>query len=543
MNLGLEVVNWFNNVSTTRSTYEEQLQDLNRYLAPSSYGFNSRSGDGNVDRTNIFDSTPERASDDLASSLLGMLVSPIFDKFKLIPLDKRIAKRKDVADFLYTAREKISDHLTQTRSCFMKTAGNVMLQTVRYGDGPFLIHRDKAKKLVKFAALPKQEVYYQRDIYGEVMVFFRKVLMTPLQIKKEFDLSEAGYDVNQRNELEIKIKNEPNSEREILQAVYERKDVKVTGSLPKNKKYASVWVDIDKKVVLRESGFDYFPFYAPAWNLGPGEDYGRGPGHRALPDIITLNLMEKKNLAAAEVMVTPPLIMPYDIMDDDPDLSPAAINYINLSRAMFGTQFAKPEALNLIQNLPISVEMQDRKRQAILLAFYNDLLEDDKRVEMSATESQGRFNDRVRRFSGPFANLETEFLEPVVMNTYKALVEFGELTPPDDLKDIKVAFTTAMYEAQQAIRLQALQQATAILAQMSQLPPNLAGSYKQEELAPYVFKATGADTNLLEDPQVVRERAEQAEQIQQDQIDSKSFAQAARGARDLNQALQIGQGL
>lgn len=541
MNVALEWCSIFDNVVAVRSNYDYQFNRLNKYLNPSSTKFfQSSNGDGNVSRLDLYDGTPERACDDLASSLLVMLVSPIEDKFNLVPMDKDQRDSKIHIDALKTAKNWVADHLTRPDTCFMKAASNVLRSVVGYGDGPFLMHRDVKKKLVKFAALAKQEVYFQRNQYGEVLNFFREVHMTPIQLKREFGDEKSGNtDERYWRELDEKIKGNPNEERKIINVVYEREDYEPKTFDGSKMKYASIWVDYERKVVLKESGFEYWPFYAPAWSLGPGEDYGRGPGHRALPDIITLNLMEKKNLAAVEVMITPPLIMPYDIMEDDIDLSPAAINYINLSRAMFGTQFIKPEPLNTIQNLPIGIEMQDRKRNQILLAFYNDILQDNKaNLEQSATESNNTQINNIRKFGGPLSNLETDLVEPIIRFVFEAGVAFGEIELPDDMKDVKVGFTTAMHEAHQAIRLQALQNAAGILTQFASGGVQVQG-LKMEELAPYVFKATGADTNLLEDPEVTKQKAQAAEQAQQDQVDAGSFKDAAAGLKDLNQAQQL----
>ena len=525
----------FDNVTSVRSNYDIEFNRLNKYLSPSSVKFfQSKNGDGNVNRLEIFDGTPERASDDLASSLLGMLLNPLQDKFSLVPANKELRDSKIHKDQLIKAKNWIVDHLSRADTSFMKAMSSVLQNVVNYGDGPFFIYRDKKKKLVKFAALPKQEVYFQRDMYGDIINYYREIYMTPIQLKREFEA--AGGDGNARywKEINEKINTDPNDERKVINIVFERDDYKTRTLNVAEKKYASLWIDYDHKVLLKESGYDYFPFFAPAWRLSPGEDYGRGPGHRALPDIITLNLMEKNNLAAAEVMIKPPLIMPYDIMEDDVDLSPAAINYIQLSRAMFGTQFIKPEPLNVIQDLPISVQMQDRKRNLILLAFYNDLLQDDKRVEQSATESNNRMMSNIRKFSGPFSNLENDLLQAVIKEVYQAGIEFGEIEVDSELKDVNVAFTTAMYEAQQQMRLQALQAAGTILTQFFAGGIQIPG-IKQELLAEYVFKATGADSNLLEDPEVARQQLEQQRQVQQDSVDTRSFKDVASGLKDIQQ--------
>ena len=107
MNAALEWCSVFDNVVSVRQNYDYQFNRLNKYLNPSSTKFfQTKDGDGNVSRLDLYDGTPERACDDLASSLLGMLVNPIEDKFHLIPMDKDLRDSKLHIDALKKDQQK-----------------------------------------------------------------------------------------------------------------------------------------------------------------------------------------------------------------------------------------------------------------------------------------------------------------------------------------------------------------------------------------------------------------------------------------------------
>lgn len=542
-----ELKRFFDNVKSNRSSYDKDLQEINYYLSPSSRNFTGGSKDGQVDRAPIYNNNAERDSDDLVSSLINMVVYPIEDKFYLKPTKKNQKLNKKETDYLAEAKDEIVHHLTLNKSYFLAAASNIFQNIVNYGDGPWIAERDTGKKIVKFASLPKQEVYVQRDIFGEAMVYFREVKMTALQIKKEFYekrvLDECEYTQQDWDKFETKIVSAPNEEWTIVQAVYERKEFTKNG-VGSEKQYASVWLDHSQGKMIRNSGFDYMPFRASAWKLLSGEDYGRGPGHRAIDDIKTLNMMERDNMAASGIMLIPPVTMPYDLMDDEPDFSQAAINYINVSKAMFNLGITKPETMNVIQDLPMSVQMQDRKAAAISRAFYSDLLQDTKaNLEQSATEAAQNKVDRIGKMTRPLLCIRSTFLQEVLEIVYESLVAFGILKPPETLKRLDIAFTDAIYQAQMAAKIQLLERALSVGASFKSLPPELQASVEESDFLPTVFNMVGADPRFLKDTNDAQEAVDKERQIRQDNVDADSLKNAAGGINDLQKAFATSQQL
>lgn len=542
-----ELKRFFDNVKSNRSSYDKDLQEINYYLSPSSKNFLSNGKDGTTDRSGIYNNNAERDSDDLVSSLINMVVYPIEDKFYLKPTRKNQKLNQKEKNYLAEAKDEIVHHLTLNKSYFLASAANIFQNIVNYGDGPWIAQRDIGKKIVKFASLPKQEVYVQRDIFGEVMVYFREVKMTALQIKREFYekrvLDKCEYDQMDWDKFDQKIKTAPNEEFTIVQAVYERKEY-VKNGIGHEKQFASEWFDHSQGKMVRNSGFDYMPFRASAWKLLSGEDYGRGPGHRAIDDIKTLNMMERDNMAASGIMLIPPVTMPYDLMDDEPDFSQAAINYINVSKAMFNLGITKPETMNVIQDLPMSVQMQDRKAAAISRAFYADLLQDTKaNLEQSATEAAQNKVDRIGKMTRPLLCIRSTFLQEVLEIVYDSLVAFDVLEPPETLKKLDIAFTDAIYQAQMAAKLQLLERALAAGANFKSLPPELQASLEESEFLPTIFDMVGADPRFLKDTEQAQKAVDTERQIRQDNVDSESLKNAAGGINDLQQAFATSQKL
>ena len=80
-----------------------------------------------------------------------------------------------------------------------------------------------------------------------------------------------------------------------------------------NKPYASIYIEPTQKIVIRESGFDEFPYVCPRFLKASFEmGYGRSPAMTALPDTMMINAMSKVTITAAQKQIDPPLMVPDD---------------------------------------------------------------------------------------------------------------------------------------------------------------------------------------------------------------------------------------
>lgn len=547
---GAEYCAFFDRVKNIRETgFDQDWNTLMEYFDPQSHGFFSNSNSPGISsRTKIFDSTPERAQEDLSSAMFSMMINPSRKYLNFEIIDPE-ADTFETIKFKQEASDYVLKVFASAESNFFDTAVDVFHSTPLYGQSYATMRKLVKEKECKFASIPTQEGYVQRDEFKKCTAFFRKVMMTARQIRTQFSKS-PGNELSKSDweDYETKERMAPGTQMQVIQLIIAEDDAVNDDYVEKKlQPYCSIWIDYTKKKVLEKRGLDYFPILAPAWKIKSGEQYGKGVGHRALADTAVLHQMVKDNLGAAQAMITPAIAAPFGLtVDDQIDLSPLAINWTQTnaaSLAMGGMTEIKP--IHVITQLPIGLDMEDRRRQGIMKAFYGDLLQEFKNAEMSATESSQNAQARIAKLTGPFMRIEYDFLAPAAMFVLKSGIEFGHLKLPDSLKKKKIrpVFTTALYDALKNQKLAQVEKALSSLGNMSGLPPAVANGLLQGELLMEIFDLAGASLKIVRDPADTEKMNQEQRQNEAMQAQAAASAQAGAGVKDLSQAFVNTSGL
>ena len=523
----------FEEAKSERSIRDTESQEITLHIAPQSKGFTNFAAKGDVDRTKIFDSQPERSADDLISSMAGYLASPDKKWFKL-GLEGQEKPSYEAKTKLDTAGNKVRKHLAQARTNFYPTIASMAQQAVHHGQAFVYVHKmiKGRKKFVKFCTLPVQECYLQRDSYNDILYFFRYYELKKTVLLHEFDLDKSELDDHEKRK--IREPGNENTPNKILHTIVDKKLAERLGVEAK-KAYVSVYYHYNYKKILHVDHLDYFPIVAPYWDLLPDENYGRGPGHKALAEIRVLNQMIRDNLAAVNVMLSPPMAAMIDYLaapERGIDLSPNALVYLTLSSASAATGLIKPEPINTVQDVPISVEMENQKRNQIRSTFLEDLLSDDKRVEMSATETQLRQMSKVLKLTRPITNLTTTGLAPLVMLTIEILDSWDIIDVDFEDEELEPVIMTALHDAINLSKVQILERVFASLTNTAAIPPQIINNFDMRELLEYFMEKYGADLDLLKS----EEEAQAAQEQEERQQGIENLGSVASATKDLSTA-------
>jgi|GEM_PF-4501678 len=529
----------FEDCEKDRANYDNEWRSISEYLSPESRGFNSTNTDGFIDQNKILDSTPERAAEDLSSALVSMMATQS-KKWGSLAIEGLSEEEQEfeLKTNLQIATDRVLEHLGRSKANFYTCFGDVTDDLILYGQGYAYMHStiEGKAKYVRFCRLPPQDCYIKRNSYNDIFYFFRKYKLDLDVLLSEFDgLSKAECSDHDKKQ----IKESGQKEYTILHCIMKSKYAENLGcSLKTKKDYVSLYYIYDKKIKIWEDGYSIFPIVAPSWKRKAGSSYGRGPGHKALPDIKVLNNMIQSNLGAAETMITPPMAVPYDLMvDTSVDLSPKALVYLSMQEASLTTGIIKPEPIVSVSNLPISLEMEDRRRNGIVQSFFSDLLIDFKNAEMSATETSVRENARVRKLTNYILRIEDEFLAPAFLFVFNQLQEWKDLNIPDDF-EFKVEFRSALYDAVNAQKVTLLERALISLSNTKAIDPSILGALKEEKLVKYIFDNLGADLKMIKSS----EEIEQAKAQRQEAEQVMNMQGAAGAVKDLSQAMALQQG-
>jgi hypothetical protein len=150
------------------------------------------------------------------------------------------------------------------------------------------------------------EMFIGESEEGEVDIQLREYYIPLRNLIRTF-----GEDKVHADRVKQAEKN-PLKEIRCLWAVVPR-DERIEGLLSsKQKRFASYYIDIEKKTLLREGGYDDLPTVSGRCILDAGEEYGRSPGSNAVRDVKMANLMSKADLLGAQNLVDRPVDIPIE---------------------------------------------------------------------------------------------------------------------------------------------------------------------------------------------------------------------------------------
>ena len=298
--------------------------------------------------------------------------------------------------------------------------------------------------------------------------------------------------------------------------------------------FASMYICMETKMVMQESGFQEFPYVVPRFLKATGEVMGRSPAMVALPDVKMLNLMSKTIIQAAQKLIDPPLLVP-----DDGFLLPVRTQPGGLNFFRSGTRDTITP-LNTGANIPIGLNMEEQRRTAIRSAFYVDQLLTGGSPNMTATEVVQRQEERMRVIGPVLGRLMNEMLRPMIDRVFALMLRADMLAPPPEILqglDVDVEYVSPLARAQKSSSLNSTMKALEILLPLAQALP-VADHINADGLVNHIMDSLGVPKKVVKpQSEVDAGREEQAAQQQammerqeasQDVQDVAQIAQASR---------------
>lgn len=503
MDRGEAVLRRLRGLEDKRRPFEPLWDDVGKYVLP--LRRDTGSSPGRKRQENIFDATPTRAANRLASALNSML-TPRGSRW----LRGRPAGPYDSLDVLEWT-EEVSMRIWQA-FCSSNFHPRVNEFYLDYGTiGTAVLYFDEG---FAFDVLPIWECYIDEDAWGAVDTLFRKFRLTARQAVQKFDAGNLPEDVRTASE------KTPDREFEFIHAVCPRRDLPGSGG---SHPFASVWLDSASGKVLDESGYWEFPYMVARWMKCSGEVYGRSPAIEAMPDIKNLHSMAKANLKAARLITEPPL----DV-EDNTYLTPIRTGAGQINRRTQGSRPLAP--LYTVTELPVALEIQNQLRAAVNESFYYQQLSLIDNDRMTATEVLQRTEENMRILGPNYDRLERDLLNPLVKRAYGILFRAGMiLPPPEGIAGDPFVYESPMARAQRLNDLTSINQGIAVLAPLIQMKPDITDTIDLDEIAREAWKLSGVSPSAIRD-------AKEVQAIRQERNAAMMAAQEAQMAQALAKA-------
>jgi hypothetical protein len=524
-------------LETQRKTADQIWDLIRRYVMPMrSDFFKETNSEHSVEwRQNrvIFDSTAGDGLETLSSSLHGSLTSPAIQWFEIGFRSTDLKDDNDAAIYIENAAKDVYGALQDSN--FNLEANETYIDLVGYGSSVIVEEEDPdAEGEVLFQSIPLQECYFEEGHKGQVVNLYRKLKWTPLQIIDKF-----GDKVPKK--VKDAAENVAQAERkmDIIFCVFERKSKKEnmnspTILAPLERPFGLKWCMYEGGELLGEEGGYYeMPAFIPRWRKAEGSQWGFGPSHLALPDILTANQLVEMILRSAEKVIDPAILVTERGLISDVDLGPAGLTVLRDIEAM------KP--FESRARFDVGELQLDKLQSAIRRTYYVDQLEMKDSPAMTATEVQVRY-ELMQRLLGPtLGRLENDFLSPLIQRTFNIRFragKFGEI--PQSVAEsgsaMDITYTGPLARAQKVDQAGNIERWAGMTAQLAEVNPEVTDVPDWDTMVreqgkllgvpSKMAKSAAAVTKLRKDRAAAQEKQQQAMMDQEQAKTGKMEAEA-----------------
>ena len=359
---------------------------LNRWDAALRYTMPTADDDAAM----MFDATAADAADNLAASIYSLLTPPESLWISLVP-ESAQSPDAETATMALRANLNDSNFYTTVHQCYMDL---IILGTacLFMAENPI-----GASSAFSFTAIP------MRDIAVLNGAVFHMATMPAREVMEKYPSWTPPAN------LRDTIKNDPETPLRLVQSLV---DTEFTA-------WMDVGGDLENNIVATGK-FETNPYIIFRWSVASGEQYGRGPVLRALPDIKTANKVVELVLKNATIAVS-------GIWQADDD------GVINLSNINLTPGAIIPKAvgssgltpLTSGANFDVSQIVLKDLRERIRHTMLADRLGLLSEKEMTATEIMARSADMVRILGATYGRLLHEFIRPLVERGLQILSRRG----------------------------------------------------------------------------------------------------------------------
>ncbi|MDZ4345713.1 MAG: portal protein [Candidatus Binatia bacterium] len=366
------VIRRFDHAVSLRGNWESHWEEIaRRVLTHYSGSFTS----GGMTRTqgekrteDMVDATAALALPKFASVMESMNTPRNSRWQRVIPTDRALLKNRGVRLWF----EDVTDILFNFRNAPLANFSGQMFEKYQslgaFGTGVIFTDRLRDGGL-RYRAIPLGEIYFLENHQGLIDTAFRRFPLTARQAKQWF-----GED-RLPDKVKAALKDTANpsaADKEFwfIHCVKPREDYDPDRRDVKGMLYASQYVNVEEKVMVREEGYNSFPYSISRYVQAPGELYGRSPAMLALPAIKTLNEEKRTVLKQGHRIVDPVLLAHDDGVIDTFSLRPGAVNAGGVNADGRVLVHALPTG-----NLALAPEMMDAERLVIHDSFLVNLFQ------------------------------------------------------------------------------------------------------------------------------------------------------------------------
>lgn len=459
-----------------------------------------------------FDGTARNALNTFSAALKSVLVPTNTIWHRLKATRPEIGENDTVKRYL----EYVNNLLFKVRyapdSRFTSESTIQLNQMGIYGQAAWLVE-DNVGRGISYRSIPMAEVYCDVNKDNVVDVVYRKYELTARQALQEF-----GAKASQK--IKDKADTNPEFKFTFLHAVEPRKDRDVKKKDFRGMAFASYHIDLDNHELLYEGGYRVNPYMVPHYMSIAGSAYGSSPALQALPDILSINEIQKTTLRAAQLQTNPTIFVGKDIKDASRIGQPGAVvRGLDAN----GKPLAAPMQYGNNLNIALEIQQEIRKiiERAFLVPLFQSLAEMNDLKNIVGYVVQQKIQERAMLLAPTTELISSEWLVGNVRREIDILSQYGYLDDvPDELMydgAIDIEFESPSIHMQQAASITGLMEWMESVMGMAQVNPAVLDIVDFEQAARTIADYKGVATKIIRTPEQVQAMGEQRAQAEQAQ--------------------------
>jgi hypothetical protein len=501
------------------------LNEIAEYFQPEKAKFFEVQTKAADERMKIFDSTPEEALQTLAAAEQSLLTPPDQNWFSLSLVLDNDQVSEEVKLWLDTVTKLMMAVFNSEEGGFQSAVHEFWIDLPTFGTALFYVDETQG---IRFKCIPLSEARLGENARGVIDTVYRKFEFTARQIMEVWPQNASA-------EVKRCYETDPDKKFAIIHAVEPRLNFKPGSKKSKELPFKSVYFEEASSKILSESGYEESCYMAARWSKSSGQTYGRGPGHKALPDVRVLNELSRSEMIAVDKASDPTTLLPHDGFVTEWSSDGGSTNYHRSTGDIREKVMVIGSDADLVAIRNAIVAKQD----AIKRLFLNHKLQMVGGPQKTAEEVRELIRQN-HIILGPVAGrLQTEFLAPLVNRVFSIMLRNGQLPPaPEELagQDIKVRYVSPITRTQKQGNADAVMQTFQFLAPFASVDPSIFKNFDFHAMARDTQEFFGYSAKYLKSPDKMKKEAQaeaEAQQKQQAMMEQSQQMALAQQAKEL----------
>lgn len=485
-----------------RTNYDPKWDEIAVFSDPRNAYFRVKRTNGNLSQLiPKMDDTAQTNLPIYAAVLNSMLTPQAYLWHKLVFFDDEIQNKYGALldqenQFLYNRRYSAYSNFTSAMNeCYMSAGA--------FGHAIMQIEPDLKHKCIGYHALPIKEFYIDKDAYGFVNIFYRKVMYTMRNLMSIFpDYMPEKYKGRQDLKwLDDKIL--------LVHAV--------EPSLTTSGKFTSIYIDKTNMEIIESTEMNYCPYLCFRSAVFPSSDdpYGFSPIMSVMPSVKALNSLQFNFMKQTDLVGQPTLLTNSDIIDARKVAASGTVIEGGIDDE--GRPMVQPlKAYGELPPMDYIIQKYQDTIETALLAKYMALMSDTQ--SRSATDAMIKANERANLVAPSGDRISREFLLPMIeaeltiygdMNVLPQMPAELDGVPFDVVLDNPLLKGQRMDSANSAVTLMQY------ISQFASIDPSVIDALDPAKLVRYLQETMNVPAHVMRTPEEANAIAEEKAQAQQ----------------------------